>query len=194
MMIYLDNGATTKPHPEVLESFQKVSENYFANPSSIHELGGTVSDLQSEARKQIAQILSVEPEESRDIVDGDHEPILDEELFNLAQKQMKRRRNKEMSRSSYHHPFSSILKCGECGASYHAHNTVKRRNDKKAYTNYRCQNRKGKICNASDIAELKFTKLFFAYFKGLEFKEHTYTYAESVDDVERRRKIVVTVT
>lgn len=63
MMIYLDNGATTKPHPEVLESFQKVSENYFANPSSIHELGGTVSDLQSEARKQIAQILSVEPEE-----------------------------------------------------------------------------------------------------------------------------------
>lgn len=130
------------------------------------------------------------PEESRDIVDGDHEPILDEELFNLAQKQMKRRRNKEMSRSSYHHPFSSILKCGECGASYHAHNTVKRRNDKKAYTNYRCQNRKGKICNASDIAELKFTKLFFAYFKGLEFKEHTYTYAESVDDVERRRKVV----
>lgn len=63
MMIYLDNGATTKPHPEVLESFQKVSENYFANPSSIHELGGTVSDLQSEARKQIAQILGVEPEE-----------------------------------------------------------------------------------------------------------------------------------
>ncbi|NLI68079.1 MAG: cysteine desulfurase [Bacilli bacterium] len=62
-MIYLDNGATTKPHPEVLESFQKVSENYFANPSSIHELGGTVSDLQSEARKQIAQILGVEPEE-----------------------------------------------------------------------------------------------------------------------------------
>lgn len=62
-MIYLDNGATTKPHPEVIESFRKVSEQYFANPSSIHELGGIVSDLQSQARKQIAQLLGVKDEE-----------------------------------------------------------------------------------------------------------------------------------
>lgn len=62
-MIYLDNGATTKPHPEVIESFRKVSETYFANPSSIHELGGVVSDLQSQAREQVAQLLGVNREE-----------------------------------------------------------------------------------------------------------------------------------
>lgn len=62
-MIYLDNGATTKPHAEVIESFRKVSEMYFANPSSIHELGGIVSDLQSQAREQVAQLLDVNQNE-----------------------------------------------------------------------------------------------------------------------------------
>ena len=33
-MIYLDNSATTKPYPEVIESFMKVSTDYFGNPSS----------------------------------------------------------------------------------------------------------------------------------------------------------------
>lgn len=132
------------------------------------------------------------PEEERIITDGDHEPILDEELFNMAQKQMERRRKLEMSRSSYHYPFSSIIKCGECGASYVSHNTVKRRNDRKAYTNYRCLNRKGKKCTASDIAELKFTKMFFAYFRKLKFKKGIYTPEENRtdQDVEKRKRAI----
>lgn len=62
-MIYLDNGATTKPDATVLESYLQVSERFFANPSSIHELGGTVADLQAEARSQIANLLHVKPKE-----------------------------------------------------------------------------------------------------------------------------------
>lgn len=62
-MIYLDNGATTKPHADVIHSYLQVSERFFANPSSIHELGGTVEDLQEEARLQIAQLLDVEQQE-----------------------------------------------------------------------------------------------------------------------------------
>lgn len=58
-MIYLDNSATTKPHPSVLESFQQVSSTYFANPSSIHQLGGTAEKLLLTAKKQAADILGI---------------------------------------------------------------------------------------------------------------------------------------
>lgn len=62
-MIYLDNSATTKPNPSVLASFQQVSERYFANPSSIHSLGGETEKLLNKAREQISQMLHIEQEE-----------------------------------------------------------------------------------------------------------------------------------
>ncbi|WP_337020245.1 cysteine desulfurase family protein [Oceanobacillus massiliensis] len=62
-MIYLDNSATTKPDPSVLESFQQVTNNYFANPSSIHQLGGTAEKLLLTAKKQAAELLGTETEE-----------------------------------------------------------------------------------------------------------------------------------
>ena len=33
-MLYLDNSATTKTHPEVSKVMADVMENYFGNPSS----------------------------------------------------------------------------------------------------------------------------------------------------------------
>lgn len=63
MVIYLDNSATTKPDPEVLASFQKVSEEYYANPSSIHQFGGNAEKLLVAAKRQAAQLLQVEQEE-----------------------------------------------------------------------------------------------------------------------------------
>ncbi|KEP26710.1 cysteine desulfurase family protein [Bacillus zhangzhouensis] len=52
-MIYLDNSATTKPYPEVLQVYQQVSERFFGNPSSLHQLGIDASRLLSETRKQM---------------------------------------------------------------------------------------------------------------------------------------------
>lgn len=62
-MIYFDNSATTKPYKEVLDSFVKVSTDYYGNPSSLHQLGGTSEQLLSVARKQVAQLLKVKPSE-----------------------------------------------------------------------------------------------------------------------------------
>ena len=62
-MIYFDNSATTKPYPEVLTTFLKVNEDYFANPSSIHALGGRVETLISQSRKQVASLLKVKENE-----------------------------------------------------------------------------------------------------------------------------------
>ena len=62
-MIYFDNSATTKPYPEVIDSFIKVSTDYFGNPSSLHGLGVQSEKLLSAARKQIAELLKVKSSE-----------------------------------------------------------------------------------------------------------------------------------
>ncbi|KAA0549089.1 cysteine desulfurase [Bacillus sp. BGMRC 2118] len=62
-MIYLDNSATTRPFPEVIESFTKVASQYFGNPSSIHALGSDAERLIMKARENIATLLSVHPNE-----------------------------------------------------------------------------------------------------------------------------------
>ena len=38
-MIYLDYSATTPVLPEVLDSYNKVTTDYFGNPNSLHNLG-----------------------------------------------------------------------------------------------------------------------------------------------------------
>ena len=62
-MIYLDNSATTKPLPEVMDSFVKVSKEYFGNPSSLHGIGGQAEKLLSQARSQVTRLLSVKQKE-----------------------------------------------------------------------------------------------------------------------------------
>jgi len=62
-MIYFDNSATTKPKKEVLDTFYKVAENYFGNPSSVHHLGLQAENLLSQARNQIATLLKTDEQE-----------------------------------------------------------------------------------------------------------------------------------
>lgn len=62
-MIYLDNSATTQIDPSVLETYNKVNEMYFGNPSSLHDLGETTTGLLTQSRKLIANRLGVLSEE-----------------------------------------------------------------------------------------------------------------------------------
>ncbi|KPL59184.1 cysteine desulfurase family protein [Rossellomorea vietnamensis] len=62
-MIYFDNSATTKPYKEVLDTFLKVNESYYANPSSIHSFGGQVEKLVQQSREQIASLLRIKAKE-----------------------------------------------------------------------------------------------------------------------------------
>lgn len=59
-MIYLDNSATTKPKKEVLDTFVKVNEQFYANPSSLHALGNQAEDLLETARSQLKELLNME--------------------------------------------------------------------------------------------------------------------------------------
>ena len=62
-MIYFDNSATTKMYPEVLDTYRKVNEQFFGNPSSLHRIGNEADALLQQSRKQIAQLLGAQPDE-----------------------------------------------------------------------------------------------------------------------------------
>ncbi|MDO5301700.1 MAG: cysteine desulfurase family protein [Tissierellia bacterium] len=52
-MIYLDNCATTRPRPEVLEAMTLALTENFANPSSLHQLGVETEKKKEQIRKSI---------------------------------------------------------------------------------------------------------------------------------------------
>lgn len=52
-MIYLDNAATTKPYPEVIEIISAMNEDFFANPSSMHTAGYDAEKKLSQAKEVI---------------------------------------------------------------------------------------------------------------------------------------------
>lgn len=58
-IIYLDNAATAKVDPEVLNSYNQITLKYFANPSSIHSLGQEASRLLDKSREQILNVLKL---------------------------------------------------------------------------------------------------------------------------------------
>ena len=62
-MIYFDNAATTKIYDDALTSYVQVSQKFFGNPSSLHQLGVDAFQVLTKARAQVANLLSVQPEE-----------------------------------------------------------------------------------------------------------------------------------
>ena len=58
-IIYLDNAATSKVYPEVLDSYNQITLKYFANPSSIHKLGQESNRLLEKSREQILSLFNL---------------------------------------------------------------------------------------------------------------------------------------
>jgi len=56
-LIYLDNNATTRVAPEVLEAMQPYLSEFFGNPSSAHTLGRTMKQAIEQSREQVATLI-----------------------------------------------------------------------------------------------------------------------------------------
>src|SRR5882672_254378 len=56
-MIYLDNNATTRIAPEVLEAMQPYLSESYGNPSSAHSLGRIMKLGMEQAREQVGSLL-----------------------------------------------------------------------------------------------------------------------------------------
>lgn len=56
-LIYLDNNATTRVAPEVVEAMLPYLSEFFGNPSSAHTLGRTMKQAVEHSREQVATLL-----------------------------------------------------------------------------------------------------------------------------------------
>ncbi len=61
--VYVDNNATTKVAPEVLEAMLPYFSEFYGNPSSMHFFGGQVQKKMDEARAKVADFLGADPSE-----------------------------------------------------------------------------------------------------------------------------------
>ncbi|NLB59680.1 MAG: cysteine desulfurase NifS [Lentisphaerae bacterium] len=61
--VYLDNNATTRMAPEVLEAMQPFFTELWGNPSSMHVFGGQVRKHIERARAQVAALIGADPSE-----------------------------------------------------------------------------------------------------------------------------------
>jgi cysteine desulfurase len=62
-VIYLDNNATTKLAPEVLDAMLPFMRDFYGNASSMHLFGGQVANPINKARNEIAALLGCSAEE-----------------------------------------------------------------------------------------------------------------------------------
>jgi cysteine desulfurase len=61
--IYVDNNATTRVAPEVLEVMLPYLTEFYGNPSSAHSFGGNVAYKIKEARAKVASLIKASPDE-----------------------------------------------------------------------------------------------------------------------------------
>lgn len=59
-LVYLDNNATTRIDPKVLDTMIPYLDEFYGNPSSIHELGSTVGKAMEKAREQLQSLIGAE--------------------------------------------------------------------------------------------------------------------------------------
>jgi cysteine desulfurase len=62
-VVYMDNNATTKVAPEVLETMLPYLSDLYGNPASMHSFGGQVGSALVEARERIANLVGASVDE-----------------------------------------------------------------------------------------------------------------------------------
>ena len=61
--IYVDNNATTKVDPKVLDAILPYFSELYGNPSSMHTFGGSNGQKIRQAREKLAALINASPEE-----------------------------------------------------------------------------------------------------------------------------------
>lgn len=123
-----------------------------------------------------------------------HEPIISKELWDEAQIVSERRKEGVISSSSYDFPYSTIVKCGECGRSYHG-KMQSRRVKSWSKPLYRCSGKyRMNPCDAKDIKESSMDELFLNFLESFTFEPvqpaTTMNEKDSAKEVKRLTKLI----
>lgn len=132
--------------------------------------------------------------ESPIIVDGQHKPIIDMELWNKVQKLYKERSHKPIRNFSGSYPLTGILKCPQCGASMVAGVTKKRRKDGSynIHKYYYCGNWRNKgiaACRSNGIKKEYIEEFIFSTINELLYDQ--IILKDIVDNINNKSKEVI---
>jgi len=101
------------------------------------------------------------------VYQGNHNPIISEEVFNLAQ--AKHKEKKLVLRLYKDYPLASLLNCKACNSSMTpCHTNKKKKNRIKRYYYYRCTKTFKRNWNSCDIRQVSADRLEDHIFKSLE--------------------------
>ena len=114
------------------------------------------------------------------VIEGTHEPLIDEKTFNAVQAQ--HRRPRVRTNATLHNPLAGLLKCKVCGSS------MERKTAKGKKPRYFC--RKGQYCkNRSTTMDLVLSSIINALKEKLEDFEILVT-NDTTNEIEQKRKII----
>ena len=104
-------------------------------------------------------------------VQGNHEPIISNELYEEAQELISKISKKSYTkRPKEENYFSGVLYCAQCGARLVTHNDLyKNKSGEKIFkSGYRCSNYIRKTCSASNISQKSVETAFMDYIEQIE--------------------------
>ena len=104
-------------------------------------------------------------------VQGNHEPIISNELYEEAQELISKISKKSYTkRPKEENYFSGVLYCAKCGARLVTHNDLyKNKSGEKIFkSGYRCSNYIRKTCSASNISQKNVETAFMDYIEQIE--------------------------
>jgi len=129
------------------------NEKYCGN--ALLQKGFTIDFLTKKTKKNEGEVPQY-------FVQGSHPAIIEPEIFDLVQYEMKRR--KESGRwTSSAHPFSGKIFCGQCGGVYGS--KIWRPNDKYRRTVWQCNEKyRGRYCNTTHLTDGQIRAAFLAAF------------------------------
>lgn len=147
---------------------------------SITSVAKELSMRDTTVKRRIANPLYIgKVQFDNEVFEGKHEPIIDEELFRLANAKMNSRAAKTPFKRTY--LLTGLIYCGLCGGRCSAYESRSKHNGKeyrKAY--YRCNARTwkhkqkyGEICQAPNIQAEKLEKAVLEQVKRLPLKRKT---------------------
>ena len=124
--------------------------------------------------------------------DGQHEAIIDNDIFQLAQERFKRYkknyRTKPPKEDKY---FAGVLYCGKCGHRFITHQNYHKRKDGSEYNTgaYSCGGRIYDNCKIGNIVHSKIENLFNDYVKNIDTLEVRNAEIKNIEQNDKRNKI-----
>lgn len=107
-MIYLDNAATTKIDPQVLDAMMPYLTEQYGNAGTLYGLGRQAKEAIEEARKSVAKLIGSEPEQIVFTSGGTEGNNM---VFSMMSKYLKQHDKKGIVTSSIEH--DSVLKAAQ---------------------------------------------------------------------------------